>query len=299
MQWGSTYCLQICLVVREYETKAGRQPDLSLLSLYRVCAVFLPPLQPLALSSCFSVQGEHWLLLWEHSGDPCRVTPQWQLQSFWAKQLASSLACEQALGLVLGISGHKYNGEQPSSFIPRQSACCVLPCLVLKVWLMESIHISITAVKMISATDIFPAQGDQIGLCFLLSPAKPDLCLCEISLTTPHLSPTAALCTASPSPHRPQQIFCFHRGTATVPIKPTSSAAVELVLFTTHLYGHSHTELLTLAWDSAVSLRTRRFSFRRLEAARKPSITVLITLTREKNTLKAASDIFFLFTFVV
>lgn len=186
---------------------------------------------------------------------------------------------------------HSSHSSQHAAYFPASYSS-------YKIWLMESIHISIIAVKMISATDIFPAQGDQIGLCFLLSPAKPDLCLCEISLPTPHLNPTAALCTASPSPQRPLQMLCFHHGTATIPIRLTSTAAAELVLFTTHLHGHSRTELLTLAWDSAVPLHTRRFSYRRLEAARKPSITVLITLTWEKNTLKAASDIFFLFTFV-
>lgn len=89
-----------------------------------MCAVFLPPSQPLALSLCFSVQGEHWLLLWEHSGAPCRVTPQWQLQTLWAKQLASSLACKQVLGLLPGTSGHKCNGEQ--HFLMHPTAASML-----------------------------------------------------------------------------------------------------------------------------------------------------------------------------
>lgn len=43
---------------------------------------------------------------------------------------------------------------------------------------------------------------------------------------------------------------------------------------------------------------TRRFSYRGLEAERKPCVTALITLTRQENTPKAAADIFFLFAFV-
>ena len=116
---------------------------------------------------------------------------------------------------------------------------------------MERIHISIAAVKMISGTDTFLAQEDQIGFCFLLSPAKADLCLCELTSqpqTSVALHPYALPpLTSLPSPRRPQQMLCLQYGTAVVPTRPTHTATAELVLVATHLHGHIHTELLTLA----------------------------------------------------